>query len=178
MRQLALIFFLALISEVFRLALLARFPIHPDILLGIVVLSALNRSPQMGALTGFLLGMIRDVFYSTPIGFEALPMLGIGWVVGSLGRSVYREAIITHIVVLLLAGLAKASLGYLFLRGGEVSGFFIYLFRVALPSAFLTAILVPLIYQALKGFFGHGQGVGHRLTALIRTYEKKIFVKR
>ena len=178
MRQLVMIFLLALISEVFRLSLLARLPVHPDILLGIVVLSSLNRSPQMGALTGFLLGMIRDVFYSTPVGLEALPMMGIGWVVASLGRSVYREAIITHIVVLLLAGLAKASLGYLFLRGGELSGFFAYLFRVAFPSAFLTAILVPLIYQVVRGFFGHGQGLGQRLTSLIRKYEKKIFVKR
>lgn len=178
MRQLGLLFLLALIAEVFRLALLARLPVHPDILLGIVVLSSLNRSPQMGALTGFALGMIRDVFYSTPIGLEAFPMLAIGWVVASLGRSVYREAIITHIVVLLLAGLVKAGLGYLFLRGGELTGFFSYMFIVAFPSAFLTAVLVPLIYQVVRGFFGHGQSLGQRLFALIRTYEKKIFVKR
>jgi rod shape-determining protein MreD len=168
---------LALASEAVRLAVFARLPIHPDFLLGIVVLAALARHSPAGAVIGFCLGLLRDIIYGLPVGTEALPLAVAGWLVGSLGRSVYREALLTQMVVIFLAGLGKGAFGYLLLRGGEVSGLFTYLLRISFLSSLETALVVPLLLRAGQDLFGGGR-LERMIVDRLRAYERKIFVKR
>lgn len=177
MKFLAAVFALGLVSEAFRVALFARSPVHPDFLLGIVVLVSLKGTSTRGAMTGFLVGLIRDIFYGTPVGCEAFPMALIGWVVGSLGRSVYRDAMITHVVVIFTSALARGLVEYVVLRGGEITGIVPYGFRVVLPGAALTAFSIPLLYRAFLGLGDPRDWPGLFLERL-RDYERKILVKR
>ncbi len=154
--------------EALRLSLFARFPAQPDFLLGITVVVALARRPPAGAAAGFLLGAMRDVIYGNPIGAAALPMTLVGWAVGSLGRSVYRESGVTQGLVLMVAGLGKGFLVYLFLRGGELAGVPSYLLRVTLPTAVLTAFAVPLVLLGVDRYF-------HKR---LKFHERKVLVKR
>ncbi len=159
---------LALLLEGLRLALFARFPVHPDFLLGLVVIIALARRSPTGALMGFILGAMRDLIYGQALGVETLSLALVGWVVGSLGRSVYREAALTQAVVLFLAATGKSILVYLFLGDGEAAGLLSYMVWVGLPSALLTAILVPAIITVIE----------HLTHTRLRFHERKIFVKR
>jgi rod shape-determining protein MreD len=161
-------FMLAVGLEGLRLALFARFPVHPDFLLGLVVIIALARRSPAGALMGFFLGAMRDIAYGHALGVEALPLSLVGWAVGSLGRSVYREAAMTQAVVLFLAAFGNGVLVYLILGDGEAAGLVSYMLRVGLPSSLLTAILVPLLINVVE-----------RVThTRLRFHERKIFVKR
>jgi rod shape-determining protein MreD len=170
---------LAVGLESLRIALFSRFPAAPDFLLGIVVLVALVRHSPVGAVAGFLLGALRDLLYGYPLGVEALPLSLVGWVVGSSGRSLYREALLTQAVVLLLAGLGKSLLGYWILSRGELAGSWIYLLRVGLPSSLVTALVIPPLFE-------HGaKPLARRLEFLPRfleetwkAYEKRLLSKR
>lgn len=178
MKRLAVLFALSLLAEAFRISLLARLPVHPDLLLGIVVLAALERRPTSAAFTGFCLGMVRDLMYGRPIGYEAVPMALIGWMVGSLGRSVYRDALATHIVVLFGASVAKSLAGFLVLRGGELSGLVPYLLRITLPDAVATALLVPVLWRWMQTVFLGSRDSGRFVKRLLKKYERKLLVKR
>ena len=177
MRYAAVLFLLALVGETLGLALFARLPVHPDFLLGIVVLVALARRSPTGAVAGFCLGFFRDIVYGHPVGLEAFPLAVIGWVVGSLGRSVYREALMTQVVVLFVAGLGKGVFGYAFLRGGDLTGVFAYLIRISILSSLETAVLVPMLYKAGTAIFLEDKW-RRALMSGLRAYERKIFVKR
>lgn len=178
MKRLAALFGLSLVAEAFRVSLLARLPFHPDLLLGIVVLAALSRRPPSAAFTGFCLGLIRDLLYGRPVGYEAVPLALIGWTVGSLGRSVYRDSLATHVVVLFGAAVAKSLAGFLVLRGGELGGIAPYLLRVALPDAAATALLVPILWRWMQTVFLGSRDGGRIVKRMIRNYERKLLVKR
>lgn len=177
MKSAAIVLLLAVIGESLGLAWFARIPVHPDFLLGIVVMVALARRSFAGALAGFCLGFFRDILYGHAAGLEAFPLAMIGWMVGSLGRSVYREALLTQFVVLFVAGLGKGVFTYVFQRGGELSGVFAYLIRVSTLSSLETALLVPLLYKAGTVIF-FDDSWRRALMSGLRAYERKIFVKR
>ena len=176
MKAVGVLLLLAIVGESWRLAVPARIPIHPDFLLGIVVLGALTYRSPTGAVIGFGVGLIRDIVYGFPVGFAALPFTVVGWVAGTLGRSVYREAIFTQGVVIFLAGMAKGCFDYMLLRGGELDGILVYLLRICLLSSLETAIVVPLFYRAAKEL----SEVDYRRLIMdgLRAYERKLFVKR
>jgi rod shape-determining protein MreD len=176
MRAAGMLLLLAIVGEAWRLAVPARIPIHPDFLLGIVVLGALTYRSPSGAVIGFGVGLIRDIVYGSAVGFAALPFTVVGWLVGSLGRSVYRESIVTQGVVIFLAGMAKGGFDYMLLRGGELDGILVYLLRICLLSSLESAIVIPIFYRAAKEL----SEVDYRrlIRDGLRAYERKLFVKR
>lgn len=163
-----LVLALALVLEAVRLSLFARFPAHPDFLLGLVVLIALARRPPAGAAAGFVLGVLRDLIYGNAIGVEALPLSLVGWLAGSFSRSVYRESPLTQATFLFVAGLAKSAISLLLLGRGELAAFPRYMLFIAFPSALLTALAVPLARA----------GIERLLHLRIRLHAPKILVKR
>ena len=133
----------ALVLESVRLAWLARFPGAPDLLLGLAVLLALRRRPASAAATGFLLGALRDVLAGDPLGVETAVFTVAAWGASSLGRTIYRESAITQALMILGAVLFRGWIRYVSLSGEGAGDMVLYLLRVSLPSALLTAILLP-----------------------------------
>jgi len=101
----------------------------------------------------------------------------MGWGVGLVGRSVYREALVTHVLMTFGAALLKPIFTYVIVRG-DLSGLPWYVLRVAVPSAFLTALLVPLADRSLR--LGRGRRPAWSRTTLrtLREYEKQAGIKR
>jgi rod shape-determining protein MreD len=163
-----LVLALALVLEAIRLSLFARFPAHPDFLLGLVVLIALARKPPAGAAAGFALGVLRDLIYGNVIGVEALPMSLVGWLAGSFSRSVYHDSPFTQATFLFLAGLAKSALSLVLLGGGELTAFPRYMLLIGFPSALLTALAVPLARL----------GIERLLHVRLRLHAPKTLIKR
>jgi rod shape-determining protein MreD len=168
---------LAFAAEMVRYVLFGRFTAQPDLLLGIVVVAALRLPPPRGAVVGLCLGVLRDLVAGNPIGTEALPITLVAWGVGMAGRTVYREAFVTHVLMSFGAATAKPLLTYLIVHGG-LSGFFWYFVRIALPSAVMTAILVPLGDRALG--LGRNRRTAWSRTTLrtLREYERQSTIKR
>jgi rod shape-determining protein MreD len=168
---------LAFAAEMVRYVLFGRFAAQPDLLLGIVVVAGLRLPPPRGVVVGLCLGLLRDLLAGNPIGTEALPITLVAWGVGVAGRTVYREAFGTHVLMNFGAGMAKPLLTYLIVHGG-LSGFFWYFVRIALPSAVLTAILVPLGDRSLG--LGRNRRPAWSRTTLrtLREYEKQASLKR
>ena len=77
------------------------------VLLGMAVVSALQFKPPAGAGIAFLLGAYRDWLYGGPLGVETFMFTVAGWSVGSVGKSIYREATLTRAVMLFLAVLGR-----------------------------------------------------------------------
>jgi rod shape-determining protein MreD len=168
---------LAFAAEMIRYVLFGRFTAQPDLLLGIVVVAALRLPPPRGAVVGLCLGLLRDLMAGNPIGTEALPITLVAWGVGMAGRTVYREAFVTHALMTFGAGLLKALLTYGIVHG-DLSGLPWYFVRIALPSALLTAILVPLGDRSLR--LGRNRRTGWTRNNLrtLREYEKQASFKR
>ncbi len=140
----------ALALEAFRIALLGRVPAQPDFLLGLVVITGLTWRPPAGAVVGFLFGSLRDLIYGTPIGVDALPLALIGWGVGFLGRTVYRDSVLTQGVLIVFSALLHGGVVFLVLRGGAFDGLFGYMGRFVAPSALLTALIVPALHAGYR----------------------------
>ena len=168
---------LAFLAEMVRYVLFGRFVAQPDLLLGIVVVAALRLPSPRGAAIGLCLGILRDLLAGNPIGTEALPITLAAWGVGVAGRTVYRDAFVSHVLMTFGAGLFKALITYGIVHG-DLSGLAWYFLRIALPSALLTAILVPLGDRALR--LGRNRRTGWTRNNLrtLRQYEKQASFKR
>jgi rod shape-determining protein MreD len=167
---------LAFLAELARYVLLGRLPVQPDLLVGIVVMAALRLPLPRGAAMGLALGLLRDLMAGNPIGTEALPITLVGWGVGLVGRSVYREAFVTHVLMTFGASLLKPLLTYGIVRG-DLSGLPWYFVRIAVPSAFLTALLVPLGDRSFRGRTRRTTWSRSTLRTL-REYERQSSIKR
>jgi rod shape-determining protein MreD len=168
---------LAFIAEMIRYVMFGRFAAQPDLLLGIVVVAALRLPPPKGAVVGLCLGLLRDLVAGNPIGIEALPITLVAWGVGMAGRTVYREAFVTHVLMNFGAALVKPLLTYAIVHG-DLSGLPWYFVRIALPSALLTGILVPLGDRSLR--LGRNRRTTWTRATLrtLREYEKQASIKR
>jgi rod shape-determining protein MreD len=168
---------LAFVAEMIRYVIFGRFAAQPDLLLGIVVVAALRLPPPRGAVAGLCLGLLRDLLAGNPVGTEALPITVVGWGVGLVGRTVYREAFVTHVLMTFGAALTKPILTYATVHG-ELSGLPWYFVRIAVPSALMTAILVPIGDRSLR--LGRSRRPAWSRTTLrtLREYEKQASIKR
>ena len=153
MIRLALFSALALAVEALRVALLARVPGHPDAALGMVALLALLRPVPVGAVVGFLIGVVRDLLYGQMIGLEAVPFTLVGWLAGSLRRTVYRESFMTQALVVFGGVIVRGIVIYILDGKGGPGGLAAYLVQVTLVSALGTALIVPLAWHFLRPWF-------------------------
>jgi len=169
---------LAFVLEAARLTVLGRMSAHPDPLLGLVVLVGLYRSSPAGALTGFGLGMLRDLSYGNPPGVEMIPLTLVGWAVDAVAPIVYRESLLTQGVVLGAAGLMGGTMRYLLVEGGDPTGLWIYLLRIVLPGSLIGALVFPPVAAGGVHLWKHRREILRRMQQQLKVYERKLYVKR
>jgi rod shape-determining protein MreD len=144
-----LLLLVGFLLETIRLSWLGRLPLGLDPVFGVVVIAGLVRKQPSGAFFGFVVGLLRDWLYGGPAGINTLIFTCIGAGMGSLGKTIYRDAPITHAVMIVLAFLARGVFEFVLVSGGSPSGLHWYVLRVVLPGAVLTAILVPGVYHLI-----------------------------
>lgn len=177
MKTIAWLLLFAFMAEILRYLFFGRFVAQPDLLVGIVVLAALRLPSPRGAVVGLVLGLLRDLMAGNPAGTEALPITLVAWGVGLLGRSVYREAFVTHMLLCFGAALLKPILTYAIVRG-DLSGLPWYVIRVCIPSAFLTALFVPLGDRSLRLGRNRRHTWSRSTLRTLREYERQSGIKR
>ena len=99
------------------------------------------RDTRQGLLTAWILGLIKDVGSSGPLGLHALLFLSAAWILLLIRQTLFRENILTQFVVaFLIAGGVVVATGLL---AEGVSGSMIM--GKALATALLTGVALPAI---------------------------------
>ncbi|HHX95545.1 MAG TPA: rod shape-determining protein MreD [Clostridia bacterium] len=73
--------------------------VKPDLLLIIVVLSAVLNGRRTGAAVGFAFGLLEDLLVGKYIGLQALTKMLTGYIIGHLERKIFSDNVLVPIVV-------------------------------------------------------------------------------
>ena len=124
--------------------------VTPDLPLIVVVLLALRRGPEFGALAGFAAGLLQDAAGGGLIGVQALTKALIGFAIGAVGSRLSVDQPLVQVpglVLLTIAeGLARFALLKLFRFPAPFGEVMLY---VVLPQALYNGFLATLVVLAL-----------------------------
>ena len=117
--------------------------VTPDLPLIVVVLLALRRGPEFGAVAGFVAGLLQDAAGGGLLGVQALTKALIGFAIGAAGSRLAVTQPLVQVPGLVLLTVAEALVRFALLK----------LFRFPAPLGELLAWVV--LPQALyNGFLG------------------------
>lgn len=122
----------------------------PNLLLILTVAMGFMEGRREGLFTGFVSGMLIDVFYGTIFGFYALIYMAIGFACGHLCDIFFNEDIKIPLILVTISDFLYGCVIYLsrfFLRGRIHFGG--YLKSVILPEIVYTVILTLILYRIL-----------------------------
>lgn len=127
---------------------LTVYGIKPDLVMLFVVFNGFLLGPKEGAFLGFAGGIIEDLFFGSYIGMNALAKMVTGYLAGICGNRLYKENSLVVAGVTFFSVTAGALVNYFLLLYLSISmPFFHSLFKVIIPTALYTAVLVPLFYK-------------------------------
>lgn len=119
-----------------------------NLLIITVVSFALIRGKVEGAIIGFSIGLMQDIFFGGTVGFYALLYMYVGYFSGFLNKTFYRDNILIPIFIIstsdLLFNMAVYIFTYLFRGRTELSYYFM---NIILPELVYTAFACVLIYK-------------------------------
>lgn len=150
------------VTLVIHLTLLNRLRIddvRPDALLLATVMAGLVAGPERGAIVGFSVGVLGDLFLQTPFGLSALVYCLVGFAVGSLQSGILRSAWWIPV-----ATGAAASAGGVVLYGvlgamvGQVDFVSARLVVIAVVVGFMNGALSPAAVRLMSWAFQAGVG--------------------
>lgn len=126
---------------------------HPDLMLALVVVASLTGGSSRGAIIGFALGLLSDLFLDTPFGLSALTDVLVGYGVGMLST----EADAAWWLRPLIAGGASAIAVALYAGLGAIVGqtqmLSPGLWKVALVVGGFNAILAIPLWRPVRWAF-------------------------
>lgn len=137
--QIAMIGIVALILQIGFVPLLAIGAWRPDLIILVVIFAGFRLGVIPGTLTGFLLGLLTDLFSPGPVGITALAGSIVGFLAGQLKtvKPAYNTQLLTGIVLILIDGLIfyyiysyQAETTYLYLVFSRVFPNTIYTFMI------------------------------------------------
>jgi rod shape-determining protein MreD len=128
--------------------------VRPDALLSVAVFNALVEGPQYAVFTGFLSGLLLDLYDPHHLGINTLGYSVVAWLLGYARGSVYREQALMTALLVALGGILLELVRSLFLIWGDVNAIGLRLLRYGVPSAFYSGILSLLLFGILNRFIG------------------------
>lgn len=122
----------------------------PNLLLIMTVSIAFMQGKKEGLLTGFLCGLLIDLFYGTIFGFYALIYMYIGYGCGFFSQVYYDEDIKVPLILTAVSDFAYGFIVYVsrFLLRGRLN-FWGYLTSVIMPEIVYTVLITLILYRIL-----------------------------
>jgi rod shape-determining protein MreD len=135
----------------------------PELLLLFVIAVAMNEGPEFGAVAGFVLGLLTDLFLGLPRGMSALVFTGIGF---GVGRARLQMSVPGAWIPITVA-FAATAVGVLAYGGiGMLLALHIAarsLVRHALLASAYNALLMPFVFPLVRVLGGKLRPAGvHR----------------
>ena len=118
----------------------------PDFLLLLVVFNAMFRGSVHGGAAGFLIGLAEDLFFGRFIGLNALSKCAVGFLCGSLSKSIFKENMWVPVINVLIASLCNIAIVFIM---GHLAGARWYFSSIAYQGMFellFNICLVPFLY--------------------------------
>ena len=153
MKRNIILFFIILCGFVFQTTLFQALSfggISPNILIIITVSYGFMYGKKCGMVTGFLCGLLMDVFYGDVLGFYALVYLYIGAANGVFHSIFYQDDIKLPLVLILASDFVYSFTCYvlLYLLRSRFDIIF-YLKHVILPEVVYTIFVTVIIYPCI-----------------------------
>lgn len=145
-RNFIFIFLLILVCFLLQYSVFTRIPVincAPNLMLLITFAFAYIRNKNAGMLVGFFSGLLIDIFFCEVIGYNALILLIIGYICGSLKKVYYSDSLFTQILILSLCDLGSSLIFYFF--------WFILRSRFAFVHNLLYVIIPEFLFTLLAG---------------------------
>lgn len=154
------LFFVSIILQSTLFHFLQIGGVKPDLILIIVVLSAVLKGRRTGAVIGFLYGLLEDLLVGKYIGLQALTKMLTGYIVGLLERKIFPDNVLVPVVVgvagtvihniLLVVSLFLAGSFNLF----TLTNFGSYLLATTLYNLCVSILIYGPLYRSnSQGFF-------------------------
>ncbi|MGD0153316.1 MAG: rod shape-determining protein MreD [Thermacetogeniaceae bacterium] len=151
----ALAFIVVLILQTTILPFLRIGGVMPDLLLVLVIFTALFYGSLAGGVVGFAVGLAQDLIGGPYLGLGALSIFLAGYLMGYLERRVNKDNLLVAFS-LVLVGSFMAGAFYLLGQGLlDMGSLNMRLFwRVMAPGALYNACLAVLLFNPLTRLFG------------------------
>ena len=128
--------------------------IVPNLILLITSIYGFMHGERAGVITGFVLGILFDVFFGNVIGLHALILMYIGYINGKFCGIYYPEDIKLPLGLISLSNITGSVLEYIFtylIRGKLHFGY--YLIHIIFPEILYTIVMTLLIYPIIVVIF-------------------------
>jgi rod shape-determining protein MreD len=129
--------------------------IRLDLSIFILVYIGLTKGPAQGAIFGFLIGLLLDVFTPDKLGLGALVKSLVGFILGNLKDNLFLESSYSKGAIVFLSVLFNDFLYHL-LSGGVTLFTFQTILYYSLPSALYTSGVGILLFIILERKFLYG----------------------
>jgi rod shape-determining protein MreD len=149
--KLALLILVAVVLETTLLTHFDLFDAVPGLCMLCVLAVAFEDGPESGALFGFAMGLVLDLFLITPLGLSALSFALTGYAVGAFQSSIVRS---TPWLYPMIGGLGGLFGGLVFITVGAVVGqdqlLSVHGLQIVVVSAVWDALLAPLVFPVVR----------------------------
>jgi rod shape-determining protein MreD len=144
-----LLLFILIIFQSFFSEVVAIKGIRLDLAILILVYIGLTRGPTQGAVFGFMIGILLDVFAPERLGLGALVKSLIGFTVGNFKDNLFLESLYSKGVIVFLSVVLNDVLYHLFSEG--ITLFTLHtIFYHSLPSALYTCGAGMILFIVLE----------------------------
>ena len=131
--------------------------IVPNLILLITSIYGFMHGERAGVITGFVLGILFDVFFGDVIGLHALILMYIGYINGKFCGIYYPEDIKLPLLLIFLSNISCGVLDYIFgylIRGRVHFSYYFghIIFPEMLYTMLITIILYPIIVLIYNAF--------------------------
>ena len=124
--------------------------IAPNLLMIVTASMGFIKGDKAGLLTGFLCGLLIDIFFGTYLGFFALIYMYIGFIVGKLHIVFFSQNVAIPILVITISdfiyGFICYVLMFLFRTKFDIG---YYMGTVIVPEVVYTAIIAIFVYPII-----------------------------
>ncbi|UCG53077.1 MAG: rod shape-determining protein MreD [Candidatus Latescibacterota bacterium] len=125
--------------------------ISPDFPLLIVVYFAVHKNSFQGAILGFVVGLLQDLFNPSFLGLNAFTKTLTGYGLGLAGSKTERDNWLFLLALFGVAAMAHDFVYLLIFTGLHPGKFFVMWVTVSIPSAVYTAV-VGVVVHALVSY--------------------------
>lgn len=144
-------FFLPILGLIINSTVFEYIKLHgvkPDLFIIIIVSISVLRNDIEGALTGFLCGLIRDIFFGKSLGFFAFLYMITGYLCGKPFKYFYRENYFVPMLLCFVSSIFFESSLFI-LKFFHQTEIFYGILSVIFPQAVYNTVLILVLYPLL-----------------------------
>ncbi len=121
--------------------------ISPDFPLLLVAYFAIHQTPVRGSISGFVVGLIQDLFNPQLLGLNALTKSVAGYAVSVTGAKADPDNDLFLLALFSITALGHDFVYLLIFTGLDPGKFFMLLLTVSIPSSIYTAVVGVIVHR-------------------------------